>query len=45
MSVKPGVFIMLDNSKDGQIKESAMAVMDKADIIIDYDFKECVNSI
>lgn len=43
--VKPGVFIMLDNSKDGQIKESAMAVIDSADIIIDYDFKNNVNSI
>lgn len=43
--VKPGVFIMLDNSKDEQIKESATAVIDNADIIIDYDFKNNVNSV
>lgn len=44
-TVKPGVFIMLKNSKDVSIKKSAREVMDKADLILEGDFLENVNKV
>ncbi|MBV7273088.1 hypothetical protein JMF89_00775 [Clostridiaceae bacterium UIB06] len=36
--VNPGVFVMVKNSKDSQIKKSASEVIEKADIIIENKF-------
>ncbi|AZV56652.1 hypothetical protein [Clostridium sp. AWRP] len=36
--VNPGVFIMIKNSKDSQMKKSASEVIDQADIIIENNF-------
>lgn len=36
--VNPGVFIMVENTRDSQIKKSASEVIDQADIIIENHF-------
>ncbi|MCX7843038.1 MAG: hypothetical protein N2489_08190 [Clostridia bacterium] len=36
--VNPGCFIMLSNTRDGAVKDSAGEVMHKADIVIEDDF-------
>jgi hypothetical protein len=43
--VKPGVFIMLKNTKDSSIKKSAEEVMDKADLIVEGDFLDGIDRI
>jgi len=43
--VRPGIFIMMNNSPDNTIKETASEVIDRADIIIDYDFRNNINMI
>ena len=47
--VNPGVFVMVKNSKDSQMKKSASDVIDQADIIIknnfNDDFQEVVKEI
>ena len=44
-AVTPGGFIMLNNTGNAQVKISAGEVMNKADIIIDYDVKNNINTI
>ena len=43
--VRPGIFIMMNNSPNNTIKETASEVIDKADIIIDYDFRNDIDTI
>lgn len=43
--VKPGVFIMLRNTKNASIKKSASEVIDKADLIIEGDFRDNIEDI
>jgi hypothetical protein len=43
--VRPGVFIMLKNSKDVSIKKSAREVMDKADLILEGDFLDIIDEV
>lgn len=43
--VIPGSFIMLKNMKNNEIKESASKVINKADIIVENDFKNSINEI
>lgn len=43
--VKPGVFIMLKNTQNSSIKKSASEVIDKADLIIEGDFRDSVHEI
>jgi predicted P-loop ATPase/GTPase len=38
--VNPGVFIMVKNTRDSQIKKSASEVIDQADIIIENNFND-----
>lgn len=38
--VNPGIFIMIKNALDGQIKKSASDVIDQADIIIENNFND-----
>lgn len=41
--VNPGIFVMLNNTKNNIIKKSASEVIDKADIIIENDFKDNID--
>ncbi len=41
--VNPGIFVMLNNTKNNIIKKSASEVVDKADIIIENDFKDNID--
>lgn len=41
--VDPGIFVMLNNTKNNIIKKSASEVVDKADIIIENDFKDNID--
>lgn len=43
--VKPGVFVMLNNRGDAPIKKSAKEVIDKANIVIGFDFRDNINSV
>lgn len=43
--VLPGSFIMLNNTKNGVIKKSASEVIEKADLIIEDDFRNDIDSI
>ncbi|AKN33341.1 hypothetical protein Ccar_21950 [Clostridium carboxidivorans P7] len=43
--VNPGIFIMMKNSQNNIIKKSASEVIHNADIIIENDFKNSINSI
>ena len=43
--VLPGSFIMLNNTKNGTIKKSASEVIEKADLIIEDDFRNDIDSI
>lgn len=43
--VNPGIFIMVKNSQNNIIKNSASEVIHNADIIIENDFKNNINSI
>ena len=38
--VNPGVFVMIKNAKDSQMKKSASEVIDQADIIIENNFND-----
>jgi Ni2+-binding GTPase involved in maturation of urease and hydrogenase len=41
--VNPGIFIMINNTNNNIIKKSASEVIDKADIIIENDFKDNID--
>lgn len=43
--VEPGIFIMIDNKGNGLPKKSAIGVKHMADIMVDYDIRENLNSI
>lgn len=43
--VKPGAFIMLKNTQNSSIKKSASEVMDKADFIVEGDFRDNIGNI
>ncbi|MFT8316443.1 MAG: hypothetical protein ABF633_19645 [Clostridium sp.] len=43
--VKPGVFIMLKNTQNSNIKKSASEVVDKADFIVEGDFRDNIGNI
>ncbi|RMC98886.1 hypothetical protein D9O40_12430, partial [Clostridium autoethanogenum] len=38
--VKPGVFVMMKNTKDSQMRKSASEVINQADIIIENNFND-----
>ena len=43
--VKPGVFIMLKNTENSSIKKSASEVIDRADFIVEGDFRDNIENI
>ncbi|AGK95339.1 hypothetical protein [Clostridium pasteurianum] len=43
--VRPGVFIMLKNTQNSNIKKSASEVMDKADFIVEGDFRDNIDKV
>jgi hypothetical protein len=43
--IKPGSFIMLNNTTNASVKETAAKVMKEADAIIDVDLKKDINTI
>lgn len=43
--VRPGTFIMIDNPTNAIMKKSASEVIRKADMIIDYDFRNNISTL